>query len=120
MGSNAKAVMTGFICKLCSEQKKIVIHLYSQRAKKLDLIEKIKLLPIELNKYDNLPKTICEQCIQRLEAQYNLIQKIRRSQAIHTSHRMYHSNGRCPVECPLHGFDDPAWAEPTLNDETDT
>lgn len=48
MGSTAKAVVTGFICRLCSEQKKIVIHLYTERAKKLELLKKIKLLPISV------------------------------------------------------------------------
>lgn len=49
MGSTGKAVVTGFICRLCSEQKKIVIHLYTNRAKKLRLLEKIKLLPISVS-----------------------------------------------------------------------
>ncbi|KAJ8928936.1 hypothetical protein NQ314_018435 [Rhamnusium bicolor] len=92
MGSTAKAIVTGFICRLCSEQKKNVIHLYTSRAKKLNLLKKIKLLPISVEKYDNLPKTICKQCINRLEAQYELMQKIRRSSAIHNSHRIYHDN----------------------------
>lgn len=46
MGSYRKAVMTGFICRLCSEQKKNVIHFYSQKANEMGLMEKIKLLPI--------------------------------------------------------------------------
>ncbi|XP_044264378.1 uncharacterized protein LOC123011132 isoform X1 [Tribolium madens] len=110
MGSYAKAIMTGFICRLCSEQKKKVIHLYSGKAKKLALMEKIKLLPITIDKYDNLPKTVCEQCIERLEIQYNLVLKIKKSNSIQRSHRLFHSNGRCPVECPLHGIHDPNWA----------
>ncbi|KAJ8917480.1 hypothetical protein NQ315_005527 [Exocentrus adspersus] len=111
MGSTAKATVTGFICRLCSEQKKVVTHLYTNRAKKLRLMEKIKLLPISVDKYDNLPKSICDQCVSRLEAQYDLLQKIRRSNTIHHSHRQYHSNGRCPIECPLHGLDDPPLSE---------
>ncbi|KAJ8947864.1 hypothetical protein NQ318_010010 [Aromia moschata] len=111
MGSTAKAIMTGFICRLCSEQKKVVIHLYTSRAKKLKLLKKIKLLPISVDKYDNLPKTICEQCVSKLEAQYDLLQKIRRSNSVHRSHRMHHSNGRCPAECPLHGEDESTESE---------
>ncbi|XP_056638550.1 uncharacterized protein LOC130894277 [Diorhabda carinulata] len=120
MGSTAKAIVTGFICRLCSEQKKVVIHLYSERARKLDLLKKIRLLPISLKKYDNLPKTICEECVIRLEEQYKLFKKIKRSQAIHRSHQMYHSNGRCPVECPLHGLADPSWSEITLDEATNS
>ncbi|KAJ8974442.1 hypothetical protein NQ317_000219 [Molorchus minor] len=104
MGSTAKAVVTGFICRLCSEQKKSVIHLYTEKAKKLELLKKIKLLPISVDKFDNLPKTICNQCLHRLEAQYDLLEKIRRSNTIHHSHRIYHSNGRCPAECLLAWF----------------
>ncbi|XP_050510601.1 uncharacterized protein LOC126887235 [Diabrotica virgifera virgifera] len=110
MGSTAKAIMTGFICRLCSEQKKVVVHLYTKRARELDLIKKMESLPITLKKYDNLPKTICLRCILRLEVQYNLILKIRSSRAVIKSHRMYHSNGRCPVECPLHGVPDSTWS----------
>ncbi|XP_018571822.1 uncharacterized protein LOC108911381 [Anoplophora glabripennis] len=120
MGSTGKAVVTGFICRLCSEQKKIVIHLYTDRARKLRLLEKIKLLPISVEKYDNLPKSICEQCVSRLEAQYDLLQKIRRSNTIHHSHRLYHSNGRCPTECPLHGIDDPSLSEVDAGDSSES
>lgn len=49
MGSYRKAVMTGFFCRLCSEQKKNVVHLYSQKANELGLMEKIKLLPIKVS-----------------------------------------------------------------------
>ncbi|XP_044744900.1 uncharacterized protein LOC123306811 [Coccinella septempunctata] len=111
MGSYAKAVMVGYICRLCSEQKKKVIHLYSSKAQSLKLLEKIKLLPITVQKYDNLPKTICETCIERLDTQYKLIQRIRKNNIIQRSHRIFHSNGRCPVECPLHGTVDPSWSD---------
>jgi len=103
MGSIGQAIMTGFICRLCSKQKKVVIHLYTARAKKLDLMNKIKLLPISLEKYDNLPKTVCETCIQKLDVQYRLLMRIRKSDNLYRAHRNYHGNGNCPVECPLHG-----------------
>nr|CAI5848155.1 unnamed protein product [Callosobruchus analis] len=90
MGSTAKAVVTGFICRLCSEQKKVVIHLYTERAKRLELLKKIKLLPISVDKFDNLPKTICEQCVIRLEIQYNLVLKIRKNNDIQRCHRLHH------------------------------
>lgn len=55
MGSYRKAVMAGFICRLCSEQKRSVIHLYSRKAGELSLMEKIQLLPItvSVNETDN-------------------------------------------------------------------
>ncbi|XP_060536144.1 uncharacterized protein LOC132708057 [Cylas formicarius] len=103
MGSYGKAIMVGFICRLCSEMKKNVIHLYTAKAAKLGLRKMLKLLPITVDKYDNLPKTICQQCIERLEAQYDLHMKIRKSDSIYRIHRNFHSNGNCPVDCPLHG-----------------
>lgn len=75
-----------------------------------------------MEKYDNLPKTICQECIEKLDLQYQLLQRIRKSIAIQRKHRVFHvslrlsvyyvsfirkysqSNGRCPVECPLHGI----------------
>ncbi|KRT78118.1 zinc-finger associated domain containing protein [Oryctes borbonicus] len=104
MGSYGNAIMAGFICRLCSEQKKCVIHLYSVKAKKLSLLKKIKLIPIKVDKYDKLPKTICQSCIAKLDMQYHLIQQIRKSADIQRTHRLFHNNGRCPVECPLHGI----------------
>ncbi|XP_050300617.1 uncharacterized protein LOC126739134 [Anthonomus grandis grandis] len=103
MGSTGQATMTGFICRLCSKQRKIVIHLYTSRAKKLDLINKIKLLPISLQLHDNLPKTICEPCIEKLEMQYRLVKKIRESNKLYQVHRIYHGDARsCDPCCPLH------------------
>nr|CAH7768744.1 unnamed protein product [Callosobruchus chinensis] len=118
MGSTAKAVVTGFICRLCSEQKKVVIHLYTERAKRLELLKKIKLLPISVDKFDNLPKTICEQCVIRLEIQYNLVLKIKKNNDIQRCHRLHHSNGRCPPECPFNGLDLPAWPEEVTTEES--
>lgn len=107
MGSYAKAVMVGFICRLCSEQKKIVIHLYGEKAKKMDLLNKVTLIPItvgciaykevkilktflQIEENDHLPKTICQGCVEKLEFQYKLIQRIRRSISIQRSHRIHH------------------------------
>lgn len=49
MGSFGQAIVTGFICRLCSEQKKKVVHLYTNKARKLGLLHKIKLLPITVS-----------------------------------------------------------------------
>lgn len=43
-----------------------------------------------MEKYDNLPKTICEDCISRLEVQFNLLQKIKESETIHRTHTLLH------------------------------
>ncbi|XP_022907304.1 uncharacterized protein [Onthophagus taurus] len=76
MGSCLKAVKVGFMCRLCSEHKKKVIHLYGVSARKKSLLHKIKLIPLDIQKYDKLPKTVCEMCIIKLEKQYEFVQKI--------------------------------------------
>lgn len=48
MGSYGQAIVTGFICRLCSERKKKVIHLYTSKAKKLELLQKIDELPLDI------------------------------------------------------------------------
>ncbi|XP_066245164.1 uncharacterized protein [Euwallacea similis] len=102
MGSIGEAKMVGFVCRLCSKIKTVVIHLYSARAKKLNLLHKIKLLPISLEKYDDLPKTVCESCIEKLDLQYRLLMRIRHSDMLYKAHERYHTNGNCPIECPMH------------------
>ncbi|XP_017781426.1 PREDICTED: uncharacterized protein LOC108566169 [Nicrophorus vespilloides] len=103
MGSYRKCIMTGFICRLCSEHKSIVIHLYSHRAKCLGLIEKLSLLPISIKVTDKLPKTICESCIRNVCRQYEMVQQMTRNIEIVVKHRKYHVNGECPDDCPLKG-----------------
>lgn len=44
----------------------------------------------QIERYDRLPKTVCESCIEKLEIQYKLVQKIRRNVAIQRTHRLYH------------------------------
>lgn len=44
----------------------------------------------QVDKYDSLPKTVCEKCIERLNVQYNLVQRIRKSVAIKRTHRLLH------------------------------
>lgn len=50
MGSYDAAVMTGFICRLCSELNRNVIHIYSNKGIDLQLAEKINLMPISVSK----------------------------------------------------------------------
>ncbi|CAG9766391.1 unnamed protein product [Ceutorhynchus assimilis] len=102
MGSIGKAIKTGFVCRLCTKQRKVVIHFYTSKAKKLDLMTKLKLLPITLKKYDGLPKTVCESCVKKLELQYDLVLRIRKNEGMLKLHDTYHGNGNCPQDCPLH------------------
>jgi len=103
MGSYAKATMTGFICRLCSENKKCVIHFYSAKAQELELLKKFSLIPFKINKYDNLPKMICQQCIDKLNYQYAMMVRIKKSFEIQRRHKLFHNDG-CPDECPLRDY----------------
>lgn len=50
MGSTDKAVITGFICRLCSKMNRFVIHIYGEEGERMKLAEKINAyLPIEVN-----------------------------------------------------------------------
>ncbi|XP_065167173.1 uncharacterized protein [Atheta coriaria] len=100
MGSYRRAIMTGFLCRLCSLYKHVVIHLYSRRARDLSLLEKIKILPVSIKKYDKLPKTVCESCVEKLCSQYEYIQQIRKNLEIQVKHQTTHANG-CPPGCLL-------------------
>lgn len=47
MGSTDKAVITGFICRLCSKMNRFVIHIYGEEGERMKLAEKINTyLPI--------------------------------------------------------------------------
>ncbi|OXU26548.1 uncharacterized protein LOC100113494 [Nasonia vitripennis] len=74
MGSTDKAVITGFICRLCSKMNRFVIHIYGEEGERMKLAEKINnYLPITVNANDQLPKTACLHCIERLEAHHELM-----------------------------------------------
>ncbi|KAK0081517.1 hypothetical protein PV325_012028 [Microctonus aethiopoides] len=78
MGSTDKAVITGFICRLCSKMNRFVIHIYGEEGERLKLAEKIRTcLPITVKMNDPLPKTVCLHCIERLERQLELLKKIK-------------------------------------------
>ncbi|XP_011050106.1 PREDICTED: uncharacterized protein LOC105143453 [Acromyrmex echinatior] len=77
MGSTDKAVITGFICRLCSKMNRFVIHIYGEEGERMKLAEKINTyLPITVNMNDPLPKTACLHCIERLEAHHELMEQI--------------------------------------------
>lgn len=51
MGSVDNAVITGFICRLCSEMSKNVIHIYGEEGARRQLAKKInEYLPITVSK----------------------------------------------------------------------
>lgn len=50
MGSTDKAVITGFICRLCSKMNRFVIHIYGEEGARMKLAEKINTyLPITVS-----------------------------------------------------------------------
>ncbi len=47
MGSDDKAVITGFICRLCSRMNRFVVHIYGDEGVQMQLAQKINIyLPI--------------------------------------------------------------------------
>ncbi|EEB13165.1 conserved hypothetical protein [Pediculus humanus corporis] len=81
MGSTAKGLISGFICRLCSKMNRYVILIYSEEGERMGLAEKINLhLPITVTKNDPLPKTVCLNCINRLEKHSQMIQMITRAE----------------------------------------
>ncbi|XP_067616120.1 uncharacterized protein [Eurosta solidaginis] len=79
MGSMARACISGFLCRLCSEMHRTVIHIYGDHGQKLGLVEKINgYLPITISPTDPLPKTICETCLKRVEQHYDLLMRLTR------------------------------------------
>ncbi|XP_043463715.1 uncharacterized protein LOC122499426 [Leptopilina heterotoma] len=76
MGSTDRAVITGFICRLCSKMNRFVIHIYGEEGERMKLADKINAyLPITVNINDQLPKTACLHCIERLEAHHELMEQ---------------------------------------------
>ncbi|KAE8746391.1 hypothetical protein FOCC_FOCC006886 [Frankliniella occidentalis] len=78
MGSDDKAVITGFICRLCSRMNRFVVHIYGDEGVQMQLAQKINIyLPITVNPNDPLPKTVCISCIDSLEAQHELMEQFK-------------------------------------------
>ncbi|XP_030370851.1 uncharacterized protein LOC115621368 [Scaptodrosophila lebanonensis] len=79
MGSIEKACISGFLCRLCSEMHRTVIHIYGDHGQRLCLVEKINgYLPITISPTDPLPKTICRTCLYRVEQHYSLLMRLTR------------------------------------------
>lgn len=50
MGSLDKACIAGFLCRLCSEMHRTVIHIYGDKGRKLGLAQKINdYLPVTVS-----------------------------------------------------------------------
>ncbi|XP_075223740.1 uncharacterized protein LOC142325630 [Lycorma delicatula] len=80
MGSIDSAVLTGFICRLCSKMNKLVVHIYGEEGVRLQLSKKINAyLPINVDVNDPLPKTVCRKCIQKLEVQHKIMLQFKRA-----------------------------------------
>lgn len=54
MGSIDAACIAGFLCRLCSEMHRTVIHIYGDQGQKHDLARKINAyLPVTVNNMEN-------------------------------------------------------------------
>ncbi|KAG4075867.1 hypothetical protein HA402_003693 [Bradysia odoriphaga] len=54
MGSLDKACIAGFLCRLCSEMHRTVIHIYGDKGRSLGLAQKINdYLPVTIIKSGN-------------------------------------------------------------------
>ncbi|XP_050070978.1 uncharacterized protein LOC126558931 [Anopheles maculipalpis] len=81
MGSIMEACCTGFICRLCSKMNRMVIFIYGADGLEYNLLQKINsYLPIEINEEDELPKTICEACLDKILLHHRLIEQIQSAQ----------------------------------------
>ncbi|KAL0270092.1 UNVERIFIED_CONTAM: hypothetical protein PYX00_007612 [Menopon gallinae] len=77
MGSTARGLITGFICRLCSKMNRYVILIYGEDGERMGLADKINsYLPISVNRQDPLPKTVCLDCVARLENHCRMLQMI--------------------------------------------
>ncbi|XP_041766229.1 uncharacterized protein LOC121590525 [Anopheles merus] len=81
MGSLMEACCTGFICRLCSKMNRTVIFIYGADGLEHNLLEKINnYLPIQINEEDELPKTICDACMDKILLHHRLIEQIQSAQ----------------------------------------
>ncbi|KAJ9578768.1 hypothetical protein L9F63_004976 [Diploptera punctata] len=106
MGSTDKAVITGFICRLCSKMNRFVIHIYGEEGERMRLAEKINAyLPITINVNDPLPKTVCLPCIDRLEAHHELMEQFTwaRQHLAENSHKSVNTSETNDSSCVLPG-----------------
>ncbi|KAK9500923.1 hypothetical protein O3M35_002086 [Rhynocoris fuscipes] len=81
MGSLDKAVLTGFICRICSKMNKVVTHVYGEEGKKINLANQLQnYLGIDIYFNDHLPKTVCNRCIIKLKIHHEWMEIIKNAQ----------------------------------------
>ncbi|XP_016982639.1 uncharacterized protein LOC108047094 [Drosophila rhopaloa] len=75
MGSIGNATIPGFLCRICMKVHRSVILLFGHQGQRMQLIEKLeKYLFVTISPTDNLPKSICQDCIKKLRsAEKNLL-----------------------------------------------
>ncbi|GAB0097712.1 uncharacterized protein DMENIID0001_133780 [Sergentomyia squamirostris] len=77
MGHMQEARVSGYICRLCSEVSRVVILLYGDIGVKLCLVAKINnFLNINIKPNDQLPKTVCLNCVRQVESTHRFVKKI--------------------------------------------
>lgn len=54
------------LCRLCAEENRNLTDIYGWRGRKMELENKLKHLPIEINENDVLPLRLCNQCIIKI------------------------------------------------------
>ncbi|XP_054086235.1 uncharacterized protein LOC128921817 [Zeugodacus cucurbitae] len=83
MGSIGRARLTGFLCRLCTEMSRVVIHIYGDHGRRINLERKIlKYQPVFVSPTDLLPKAICLQCVGRVERNYKLLKRLKHANGI--------------------------------------
>lgn len=75
------AVLTGFICRICSKMNKVVTHVYGEEGKKINLANQLqKYLGVDIFFNNDLPKTVCNSCIVKLKMHYEWMEIIKNAQ----------------------------------------
>ncbi|XP_055542557.1 uncharacterized protein LOC129728165 [Wyeomyia smithii] len=60
------------VCRICLSTDELQVSLYGQYADKHKILTKIRVcLPISIERDDSLPKTICHNCVARLDQYYD-------------------------------------------------
>ncbi|KAI8435587.1 hypothetical protein MSG28_003863 [Choristoneura fumiferana] len=89
MGSLERGVLTGFICRLCSDMHRVVLHIYGDEGIRVPS--------------DPLPKTICKTCLEKLESQHRLVMRI--EQAAIMVKRQCHNRVGLRRDCYVSRYD---------------
>ncbi|XP_014277661.1 uncharacterized protein [Halyomorpha halys] len=81
MGSLDKALLTGFICRICSKMNRVVIHVYGEEGERINLATQLRgYLGVDIYVNDDLPKTVCPACIIKLRMYYEWMELIMKTQ----------------------------------------